>query len=79
MVHREWVWGDRQVGYAVRRLKRKRNPWRSEVWLKGRIYRTDDWATKADALDYARHRKRNFYGGRSASQVLKRLKAEGLY
>lgn len=79
MVSRQWIWGDRRVGYAVRKLARKKRPWQSEVWFHGRIWRIDEWETKEDALDYARQRKRNFYGGKSAERVLKDLKAKGEY
>lgn len=79
MVSRQWVWGGRRVGYSVRKLSRKKRPWRSEVWLKNRIWRTDEWNTKEEALEYASQRKRNFYGGKSASRVLKDLKAKGQY
>lgn len=66
---RQWVWGDKKVGYAVKKLKRIKRPWRSEVWYKNRIWRTDDWNTKDDAINYAKGRKRNFYGGKSAERV----------
>jgi len=70
---RIWVWGDKGIGYAVSATGRKKHPWQSEVWFAHRIYRTDLWATKDEALDYARQRKRGHYGGISHKVALKRF------
>lgn len=71
---RQWIWGDKRIGYAVSATGKKKYPWRSEVWYGHKIYRTDEFRTKEEAVDYATHRKRGHYGGMSHKRALERYK-----
>ena len=69
MPTRIWVYKkgslrDPKQGYAVSRTGQKKYPWQSEVWYGNKIYRTDKFQTKEEAIDYIRHRKKGRYGGR---------------
>lgn len=75
-IRREWLWGDKRMGYAVQKLTRQRNPWRVEVWFDGRRWRTDDFATEAEATKFARERKRRFYGGKTQAQAIKNYRGK---
>ena len=57
---RVWVSGNTKAGHSVVAVSRKKDPWVSQVWLNGKIIRTDLHPTKEKAVDYARHRAKRF-------------------
>lgn len=63
MGKRVWLYGTTEKGYAYRKLDRKRYPWQTQVWLDGRIMRTDNFETKKIAIQYIKDRRRHI-GGR---------------
>ena len=70
MVARTWVWGNKRMGYSVRKLARKVRPYISEVWLGSKLWRTDEHATFAGAIKYAKQRKRSYYGNMTPAQAI---------
>jgi len=61
----KFVWGNRQAGYRLRKVKRwKEDPWEIQIWLEGRIVSSDSCATKEAGLKYIETRKRMYYGSR---------------
>jgi len=57
-----FIYGGKQAGYRLRRLKRKDFPWETQVWFDGRIWRRDLWATKEEALEFIEARMKIHYG-----------------
>lgn len=60
----KFVYGNRQAGYRLRKVKRKADPWEIQVWFEGRIVWSDSCATKEAGLKYIEQRKRIYYGSK---------------
>lgn len=46
----KWLWGDRKRGVSVYKLAYKKPQWRVAFWKKGKLYRTEEYPTEAEAL-----------------------------
>lgn len=66
MQKRTWVLGDTKEGYSVIRGQFRTEPWLSQVWLNGRITRTDRHRTREGAVRHCRQRARAFGRGLKA-------------
>ena len=54
-----WVAGDKKKGLSVKKMLWGKKPqWRVGVWRGGKLYRVEDYPTRAEAMEYAKDRKR---------------------
>jgi len=46
----QWLWGDKKRGVSLYRLDYQKPQWRVAFWKNGRLYRTEEYPTKGEAL-----------------------------
>ena len=46
----QWLWGNTKRGVSLYRLNYKTPQWRVAFWKNGRLFRTEDYLTKGEAL-----------------------------
>ena len=45
-----WLWGDKKRGVSLYKLHYRTPQWRVAFWKNGRLYRTEEYPTKSEAL-----------------------------